>query len=99
MGKNLVDAMATVSQLLEEAERAAGDYADDPQNWHARHHHEMDKLRVLLQSQHGARISSRWDNQSVLIAGIRSSSTSGLAGALRNWMKAARRRIEQEAGR
>lgn len=99
MSNNLAASLATVSALLESAEAAAGKYADDPQNWHARHRHEMDKARVLLQSQHGARINARWDRASISLAGIRSSSTMGLAGALRNWMKAARQRIQRETAR
>ncbi|KAB2855960.1 MAG: hypothetical protein F9K43_27590 [Bauldia sp.] len=95
----LTDTITTVSSMLKDAEKAAGTYAGDPQGWHARHRHEMDKLRVLLQSRLGARIDDRWDGASVSLAGIRSSSTSGLAGALRNWIRAAEKRLEKDAAR
>lgn len=96
---SLKDTIAMVAAMIEDAEKAAGTYAGDPQGWHARHRHEMDKLRVRLQSKLGARIDDRWDGASVRLAGIRSSSTSGLAGALRNWIRAAEKRLEKEAAR
>jgi len=96
---NLEDTVITVAGMLADAEKAAGNYADDPQHWHARHRHEMDKLRVLLRSKHGAHVNDRWDGATVRLAGIRSSSASGLAGALRNWLRAAEKRLEKEAGR
>lgn len=96
---SLKDTIAMIAAMLEDAEKAAGTYAGDPQGWHARHRHEMDKLRVLLQSRLGARINDRWDGASVSLAGIRSSSTSGLAGALRNWIRAAEKRLEKDATR
>lgn len=96
---SLKDTIAMVAAMIEDAEKAAGTYAGDPQGWHARHRHEMDKLRVRLQSRLGARIDDRWDRASIRLAGIRSSSTSGLAGALRNWLTAAGKRLEKEAAR
>lgn len=95
----LADTIITVAAMLADAEKAAGTFADDPQNWHARHRHEMDKLAVLLRSTLGARIDDRWDRAAVRIAGVRSSSTSGLAGALGNWIRAAEKRLEREAAR
>ena len=92
----LSDTTITVAAMLAQAEEAAGTYAGDPAGWHARHRHEMDKLRVILQSKLGARIDDRWDGATIKLAGVRSSSTSGLAGALRNWLRAAAKRAERE---
>lgn len=41
-----------------------------------------------------AKITDRWDGCKVSIAGIRASSTSGLHGALTNWIAAARRKLD-----
>lgn len=88
MGKALVEIRASVAALLEDAERAAGTYADDPAGFHARHRFEVDRVGQRLRSEFNAAIGDRWDHATVRIAGIRSSSTRGLAGALHNWLRA-----------
>lgn len=95
----LQEVQARVAELLEDAERAAGTYADDPSGWHARHRFEMERVKIMLKDGFGASFSDQWDGARVRIAGVRSSSTSGVAGALRNWLIASRKRIEQEASR
>ena len=40
------------------------------------------------------RIVQKWNGASVSIAGIRATSTSGLEGALTNWIAAARRKLD-----
>lgn len=42
-----------------------------------------------------AKITSKWKGTAVAIAGVRASSTSGISGALHNWIAAARRRLDQ----
>lgn len=88
----LSDTIAFVEEGLEDAERSAGTYADDPTGYHARHHAAMKALSVNLARQTGATINDRWDGARVRILGITSSSTTGIAGALRNWLAAARRK-------
>ncbi len=91
----LSEIMEMVSALLEDAERAAGTYADDPDGYHARHRFEVDRVARRLEEEVGARFRDRWDGAAVRISGIRSTSTTGVAGALRNWLKAARRKIAE----
>lgn len=91
--KPLAEAYELVTAGLADAERACGTYADDPANWHARHRHEMDVLARRLKTEVGASINDRWDGANVRISGIRSTSTSGLAGALKNWLRAADARL------
>lgn len=86
----LEQAIAVVEAELARAEAAVGAYAEDPSGWHARHRAAMASLADLLEARVGARINSRWDGCRVRIAGVVASSTSGLAGALANWLRAAR---------
>lgn len=50
-------------------------------------------LANRLAAQFGARIGDRWDACRVNLAGVSASSTSGMASALRNWLRAAERRL------
>ena len=95
MKANLSDAIDAVERGLSDADRTCGTYSDDPSGWHAKHRHAMDCLAIELKADAQARINDRWDGARVRIAGIAASSTSGLARALRNWLKAARKRIDQ----
>lgn len=83
------DLIAEIEAALEDAERASGTYADDPQGWHARHRVEMANLVIRLEPL-GLRCNDRWDGARVRCAGVTASSTTGIAGALRNWLRAAR---------
>jgi len=96
MTKTLTETRAAVAALLEDAERAAGTYSDDPQGYHARHRFEMERIGRQLKADFGMAINDRWDGASVRLAGIRSSSTTGLSGALRNWLRAADQRLAKE---
>lgn len=96
MGKTLTETRAAVAALLEDAQRAAGTYSDDPQGYHARLRFEMERIGHHLKSEFGASINDRWDGASVRLAGIRSSSTMGLSGALHNWLRAADQRLAKE---
>lgn len=86
--------IARIEAMLAQAEQAAGTYQDDPTGFHARHRAEMTKLAAMLQAEVGSRINDRWDGAKVRIAGIASSSTTGFAGALRNWLRAARAKAD-----
>jgi hypothetical protein len=90
---DLGETIGFVTALLEDADRACGTYADDPSKFHARHRLEMDRIGRQLSYERGARINDAWDGTTVMLAGIRASSTTGLAGALRNWRIAARKRL------
>lgn len=85
-----------VEQRLQAAEASCGSYADDPGGFHARHRAAMAELAEQLAERFDARISVRWDGCRVTIAGISATSTTGLYGALRNWIRAARRKEAQQ---
>lgn len=61
--------------------------------WHDRHRKAMAALGQDLARQLDARITERWDGARVRICGISASSTSGLSGALQNWLVAAEKRV------
>ncbi len=92
---SLAEAITLVETGLEDAARAAGTFGDDPGEWHRRHNAEMSALSGRLEASIGARIIDGWSGAVVKIAGISSSSTTGVAGAMRNWLKAARKRVAQ----
>lgn len=67
--------------------------------WWARHNHGIERIKGALSSAHGAKFRLHGScEHAVRIAGIRSTCTAGLIGALRNWQAAARRRMEKEKG-
>lgn len=86
-----------IEDRLGSAKRRAGKYSDDPRGWHARHHTEMQQLAARLTGELGARITDKWNGARVRIGGVTASSTTGIAGALRNWITAARKRLAKEA--
>lgn len=88
----LEQAIDTVEAELEMAERQCGTYADDPNNWHARWRVAMHASAERLTDTLGARIDNKWDGARVRICGITATATTGVAGALRNWLIAARKR-------
>lgn len=82
----------TVETALAEVERGLGNYADDPNGYHRRMAAAMKQLARNLGQQVGATVTDRFDGARVRIAGIASTSTSGLNGAFHNWLTAARKR-------
>lgn len=87
-----------VDSLLHEIDEATGPFvAREASEWHARRRAELERVAKILTETHGAKLNSRWDGAAVKLAGIRSTSTSGLESALRNWREAARRKLEKEA--
>lgn len=90
MSRDLEEIIETVEAMLEDAERGAGTYADDPASWHRRHRGLMFGVSDSLVAQFGARVTERFDGTKVSLGGVAASSTTGLAGALRNWLVRAR---------
>ena len=88
----LAEIIDLVESALDNAERAAGTYAEDPSGFHQRHRTQMEALAKRLTAQFGARCNDRWDGARVRLHGITSTSTTGIAGALRNWLRAAKNR-------
>jgi hypothetical protein len=90
----LVEAITTVRELLVAAEAAAGRYSDDPSTWHRRHKDAMQALARRVEQDFAAKVTDRWDAARVRMMGITSTSTSGIGGAIHNWIAAA----EKKAG-
>jgi hypothetical protein len=63
--------------------------------WFDRHRAVMTRVAADLTERLGARITDRWDGAKVKIAGVSSTCTGGLGGALSNWVTAARRKLAQ----
>lgn len=89
---SLAEAMRIVSDELAAAEAEVGPYADNPRGRHELHRAAMVRLAASLSDKLGARCSDRWDGARVRINGVTSTSTMGLANALRNWLVAATKR-------
>lgn len=92
--QNLYRLVDLANAKLAEAEAETGPYnADDYAGWRARRDAAMIKLMQFFADQE----SAAWKHtgahdHSVRMAGIRSTSTSGYDGALRNWRATAMRR-------
>jgi hypothetical protein len=64
------------------------------------YHQAINALEVKLKGELGARVLQSAGATSIALAGVRSSATSGFAGALHNWIGAARRKLsEHEASK
>ncbi len=89
----------TVSVQLIKADEKSG--AFDPTNysdWRRRYDIAVADLKRTMEAE-GAVFSYRPPHDhAVRLAGIRSSSTSGFEGALRNWLTAARKKLEADHG-
>lgn len=94
MSSDLRHALAFVEGVLEEAEKDIGPapkFADS--TYFSRRKVVMDRCAVVLTDRLGARITDSWNGCRVRIAGLSSSCTAGMSGALQNWLTAARRKI------
>lgn len=93
MSAALKDLRDQVERMLDEADKKAGSFDEDPSTWLQRRENEARNLTRRLTSVFDARIKDDWQGAAVKIAGIRSTSTQGLWGAVRNWLAAADKRI------
>ncbi len=95
MSKDLIDCIAFIK-----AEQAKLPVLD-MQDYHASHARRDAAIALMVSAIEAAlpkvRIVGKWDGAKVSIAGIRASSTSGVDGALSNWIAAARRRLDQSS--
>jgi len=90
----LPDAIRDIEAILgrmNAARNAAPSILDD-YDGHRRATAEMKVVASAALEALGAKIRDRFDGVTVRHAGVSSSSTSGLPGALQNWLRAARRR-------
>lgn len=83
------DLRARLEQLPKIDSRSGEDVMDQ----HRRHRAAATELGEYLTETYGALIRERPDANTIAMRKIRSSSTSGLHGAFRNWITAAERRL------
>lgn len=82
-----------------EADRRPEPLTDAWRDWHARRNDAVHRIGRSI-DQAGGRYTSRWDGVRISHLGISTSSTSGLIGALGNWVQVARRKLQEcEAAR
>ncbi|MER9851788.1 hypothetical protein NKJ55_31710 [Mesorhizobium sp. M0106] len=87
-----------VEQKLAEASAEVGEYSHaDYDGWRQRRAAAEAKLTTFFTDQEGARFNVGSEN-SVKMAGLRASSTSGLVGAPSNWRTAAGKQIAKADG-
>jgi hypothetical protein len=92
MAQALKDLRDQVARMLDEARAYVGNPGGDHFAWSQRRRNEEANLSRRLASVFDARV--QLDNEaSVTIAGIRSTSTLGLFGAVQNWLTAAGKRV------
>jgi hypothetical protein len=86
--------VATVEAELASFDALVGPYTADT-GWHDRHRQALKALSARLVADHKASIRDRFDGARVAFCGVASSSTSGVVGALNNWLTAARAKLEK----
>lgn len=94
MTLDLKTALAFVEGVLAEAEAELGPapgFADSA--YFSRRKVVMDRCAKVLTERVGARVDDEWNGCRIRIAGVTSTCTAGMRGALHNWMTAARKRI------
>jgi hypothetical protein len=70
----------------------------DGKGWDARHKALAELGQAIARDLPKVKINERGDGTRVSIAGVRASSTSGLDGALANWVAAAYRQLDKTSG-
>lgn len=93
VGVGLPEAIAEVERALAAMKAELGEPGDDWAAYRARRHAAIDRMVPRLARAAGAAISNDWNGASIRCAGFRATSTSGVEGALNNWLVAARKRV------
>lgn len=93
---DLATIIAFTRGALEEASAYAGAYEEAPATNFARRRKAADHLAAVLTRAHGARISQKHDASRIRMAGLASSCTAGLEGAVQNWIRAAEKRLAEQ---
>jgi hypothetical protein len=95
MNAALKDLRDQVADMLDEARANVGEMGRDHSGFFERRRNEEANLTRRLTTAFDARIKADFRGAAVTIAGIRSTSTSGLFGAVQNWLVAAGKRIAE----
>ncbi|SOC26973.1 hypothetical protein [Stappia indica] len=93
MTQALKDLRDQVARMLDEARANVGEMGSDHSVFFQRRRNEEANLARRLTSAFDARTKVDFRGAAVSIAGIRSTSTSGLFGAVQNWLVASGKRI------
>ena len=84
-----------VEAALKAARDRVGPHDWNDKTWHERRRVEGPALVERLRTEFGAKVREDWNGARVSLAGVVSSSTSGVEGAVGNWIVAARRKEGQ----
>ncbi|OEI83703.1 hypothetical protein GRI33_06175 [Brucella sp. BO3] len=100
LANNLIKAIEAIGDALADADRKVGPFdGQDYSAWRERQRKAEAEVVQFLTDSYDAKFKRSPSHDSIVrILGIRASSTSGTAGALRNWMTAASKRIAAEGG-
>lgn len=92
----LKEGIALVDRLIADHRKAThGLYvSNDYDRWKAANAAATEAAKEALVAA-GAVVRDSWQGAAVKLAGIRATSTSGLFGAMQNWLRAARRKVEE----
>lgn len=92
--KLLVELVPLIAKKLAAASaEAGGNDGSHYERWRARQRNAENKLMDFFTERYDARFSAKGDNHRVVMAGIRSTSTSGWTNAMHNWHRAAEQKI------
>lgn len=84
-----------VEAALKASRDRVGPHDWNDTTWHDRRRAEGQALAERLRIEFGAKVREDWNGARVSLAGVASSSTAGLEGAVGNWIAAARRKESQ----
>ena len=91
MSGDLLQLVDHIERALKAKDADLGPVDHSSEGW-TRRREATARMGEQLTASIGMRINDKWDGCRVSLAGISSTSTTGLVGALHNWMAAARRR-------
>lgn len=89
------EVIALVEAALKASRDRVGPHDWNDLTWHDRRRAEGQALAERLRTEFGAKVREDWNGARVSLAGVTSSSTSGLECAVGNWIVAARRKEGQ----
>lgn len=96
MKVDLQHAIDQVEKAVAAAEAEIGPREGAGLDWWDRHRDVMKRCGDDLTERLGARINDRWDGCRIRIAGVSSTCTAGMHGALKNWLRAAKARLDNQ---
>lgn len=92
MAVDRAEVIAFLEPAIADAKTRVGPHSWEDKTWHDRVRAADHAIADQLKTKFGARIRNDWNGARVSMAGVSSTSTAGLGGALTNWLSAARRK-------